>query len=135
MCKCTLFYSYFLNKKREAITYLSYSTCKEYLHVQLLFSFLFNVVQYIPLLPISGVPTLLAFAMGQIAPSHHSVKGSIRNSQFFLDLLGAHHRVESIRQIVLTKVFYLIATHSASSYLLPSLLLLVCSKARVRQRF
>nr|DAP02939.1 MAG TPA: hypothetical protein [Caudoviricetes sp.] len=32
------------NKKREVITYLSYSTCKEYLHVQLLFSFLFNVV-------------------------------------------------------------------------------------------
>nr|DAM92717.1 MAG TPA: hypothetical protein [Caudoviricetes sp.] len=32
------------NKKREAITYLSYSTCKEYLHVQLLFSLLFNVV-------------------------------------------------------------------------------------------
>ena len=24
------------NKKREAITYLSYSTCKEHLHVQLL---------------------------------------------------------------------------------------------------
>ena len=31
-------------KKREAITYLSYSTCKEYLHVQLLFSLTLNVV-------------------------------------------------------------------------------------------
>ena len=32
------------NKKREAITYLSYSTCKEHLHVQLLFSLAFYVV-------------------------------------------------------------------------------------------
>ena len=31
-------------KKREAITYLSYSTCKQYLHVQLLFSLAFYVV-------------------------------------------------------------------------------------------
>ncbi len=135
MRKYGIFYSYFLNKKREAITYLSYSTCKEHLHVQLLFSFLFNEVQNIPLLPISGVPTLLTFSVRYIAPCHHSVKGGIRNVKLLLDLLGAHHRVESIRQIVLTKVFYLIATHSASSYLLPSLLLLVCSKARVRQRF
>ena len=102
---------------------------------QSLTSLTLNEVQNIPLLPISGVPTLLTLAIGQIAPSHHSVKGSIRNMQLLLDLLRAQHRVESIRQIVLTKVFYLIATHSASSYLLPSLLLLVCSKARVRQRF
>ena len=88
MRKYGIFYSYFLNKKREAITYLSYSTCKEYLHVQLLFSLTLNEVQYIPLLPISGVPTFLAFAMGQIAPSHHSVKGSIRNVKLLLDFLG-----------------------------------------------
>lgn len=31
-------------KKREAITYLSYSTCKQYLHVQLLFSLALYVV-------------------------------------------------------------------------------------------
>lgn len=31
-------------KKREAITYLSYSTCKEHLHVQLLFSLALYVV-------------------------------------------------------------------------------------------
>ena len=31
MRKYGIFYSYFLNKKREAITYLSYSTPKKYL--------------------------------------------------------------------------------------------------------
>lgn len=123
------------NKKREVTTYLSYSTCKEYLHVQLLFSLTLNEVQYIPLLKISGVPSLFAFSVRNVTSSNHSIQCCIRNVKLLLDLLGAQHRVESIRQIVLTKVFYLIAAHSASSYLLPSLLLLVCSKARVRQRF
>ena len=108
-----------LKQKREAITYLSYSTCKEYLHVQLLFSLTLNEVQYIPLLKISGVPSLFAFSVRNVTSSNHSIQCCIRNVKLLLDLLGAQHRVESIRQIVLTKVFYLIATHSTSSYLLP----------------
>ena len=60
-------------KKREAITYLSYSTCKEHLHVQLLFSLALYEVQNIPLLKISGVPTLLTFSIRNITSSNHSV--------------------------------------------------------------
>lgn len=88
MRKYGIFYSYFLNKKREIITYLSYSTCKEHLHVQLLFSFLFNEVQNIPFLPIPCVPTLLALAIRNVTPSNHSIQCSIRNVKLLFDFLS-----------------------------------------------
>lgn len=98
-----------------------------------LFSLTLYEVKYIPLLKISGVPTLLTLSIRNVTPSNHTIQCSIRNVQFLLDLLRAHHRVKHIWDDVAQSI-QIIITHSASGDLLSISLLLVSFKASITQR-
>lgn len=94
-----------------------------------------QVMQDVPFLPIPRVPTPLALAIRYVALGYQSVERGVRYVKLFLYLLCAHHRVEHVREDVLTQLVNILVTHATGRYLLALLLLLPCFHAALVERF
>ena len=87
-------------------------------------------MENIPLLPVSGMTTLLALAIGDVSPRNHSVQGGIADFQLVLDLLRTHQWVHQVWQLV-AEVLQVLVTHTTGGDLLSVTLLSVRLEASI----